>query len=341
MHLITKIQIKRRALCLLLAFTMLYPTATNLFARSINPPRTATVATTDDDNKARLTLEEETEARRIATLVAERLEATHDYATIVRDFYQPNFIERLREKERDAFPFFIVNDETLYAATTDDLKRYYVAQLNLINLMLRIDDFREARQERVVAAKSDGETSGDETEVIEQEIFTPEIIAVYKNDPFWGKAFDMDENSDAGIVNIYCGGDDSRLICTVPLLNSVSDMSKKVLPLLLDRYRTLRAEELAAAQIERAKTPNDTTTITPAPTLDVASTQTAPEEASAENEPEQEFEIQLRISDSEDRGYPPRTRIVCVTSEKHQLHLDFASDANGKLQLLPVVLYFD
>lgn len=339
MYQLMKIQIKRRALCLLLTLTMLSPTAPDIFARSINPTSAASVAATDDDDKDQLTLEEETEARRIASLVAERLEATHDYATIVRDFYQPNFIERLREKERDAFPFVIVNDETLYAATIDDLKRYYVAQLNVMNLMWRIDDFREARQERIVVAKSDGETSDDNSELTAQEILTPEIVAVYKNDPFWGKAFDTDEDGNAR--SIYCGDDDGKLICTVPLLNSVGDMSKKVLPLLLDRYKTLRAEELGAAQIERAKTPNDTTTITPAPTLDADSTQTASEEARAEDETEQEFEIQLRTSNSEYRGYPPHTRIVCVTSKKHSLHLDFAPDANGKLQLLPVVLYFD
>lgn len=332
MHRLTTPQINRRALCLLLTFTMLSPTAPDIFARSINPTRTASVAATDDDDEKQLTPEEEAEARRVATLFAARLAETEDYAVIVREFYQPDFVEHLRAKDRDSFPLYIVTDQIITTATTDDLESYYVAQMNMMNLSWRIYELLEARTKRLAAAaKDDGETPASDVEVNEQEIFTPEIVAVFKNDPFWGKEFNSNENGNAS--SNYCG--DDKIICTVPLLNSVSDMSKKVIPLLRDKYRTLRGEELIAAQTARAVIPDDAATLTTTPIQNPA------EEPSAESETEPEFEIELRVSDHEDRGCPPRTRIVCVTSKKHSLHLDFAADANGKLQLLPVVLYFD
>ncbi|MDT4965298.1 MAG: hypothetical protein QOJ64_35 [Acidobacteriota bacterium] len=95
-----------------------------------------------DDQEA--TPEEEREARELALRLAKRLRETEDFGPLISEFFDTEFVERIRGFARDQEPesdfFFFCGQEVILQASADDLRRAYLAYINFWNQAQRLGD---------------------------------------------------------------------------------------------------------------------------------------------------------------------------------------------------------
>lgn len=102
----------------------------------------------DDPSPARqeeekLTPEEEREALELVARFNERLRATNDFGQIVDELFVSNVGERLRRAPQDSLPLALLDKSLVGSASPDELKRYYIALMNLYQLFFSLDEVVE------------------------------------------------------------------------------------------------------------------------------------------------------------------------------------------------------
>lgn len=94
------------------------------------------------ETDAKLTPEEEREARDIAALFTKRWRETEDIGPLIDEFFVPDFADRLRHEPQMLY-FAELKPELLVPENRDDLRRHYVAMLNFVRLILRLNEVYE------------------------------------------------------------------------------------------------------------------------------------------------------------------------------------------------------
>lgn len=123
-----------------------------------------------------LTPAEECEARELAARFVERFRQTDDIAPLVEELFVKDFGERLRHDD-GSLPMHFVRREVARQASTEELRRFYVAEFNFFSLTLEYS-MLQAQQRRDAGLEDDNEDS------IEG-MFPPDVLACLKDDPIF------------------------------------------------------------------------------------------------------------------------------------------------------------
>jgi hypothetical protein len=163
----------RPAIAFLLIISILLASTGRARARRDDSPRQA------DDTQ--LTFDEELEARSIAEQFSKRFEESDDLLSIVDDLYVRDFGDRLR---RDPIERFTVPIDSELAAQVegDELRRYHIAWLKFTYLYVLL--LSGARHQSASHLNENAEPEEDDERGLRlDEVFSPRLIALFKDDP--------------------------------------------------------------------------------------------------------------------------------------------------------------
>lgn len=159
------------------------------------------------DAQERLTPEEEREAREVAEALFKRLEEGQDIAPLLDGMFVGDFAERLHASVSSAGSLYLLDRSVAAQATRDEVLRHHVSVSNLILLtsLYMMDAQLEARAEKRAAKANEQSKEGKAEEAAEADeaeetpskladIFPPDVLELFRNDPLIGH-FVIDEEA--------------------------------------------------------------------------------------------------------------------------------------------------
>jgi hypothetical protein len=307
-------------------------------------------ASSRDDERNKITPEEEREARELLEDFNQKFVGTNDIAPLIKDYFVPDFSSRLRQNA-ETFPFTIIDwkDEAT-PPDSEDLRRFYVATTNLLHDLFPLyaaaakkcaeEEDKEDGEEG--NAKGDGECDDSYDPKLEK-ILPPVAVEIVKTDPLlremWFESDEADTASNGtgalatpqagGSAQGECadncaasGGHEDRMVKNATELRHITKVFAEL-------GKVLR-EHLAAHPVSFEK--------------EVA------EEDEDEDKESKEAEFrrfdpkrvsvsrQARVLSKEFYGYPEGTRLICA--DVGGLHAELVR-ADGKLRILTVYLLME
>lgn len=297
-------------------------------ATAVHPSGVRASPRTDAEDEAKLTAEEEQEARDIAMRFGELLNDTNDFGLLIDELFAGDFSKHLRETPTHSLPWALLDKHLIAQASPSELRRYYVSAMNFYVLAFRL--YEAAGRQAKQAADE------DESERSFEEVVSPEVLKVLLSDPTFRELMESanEEESDEqakeddkrqpaksgnpaqieGAAAEADGNDGATekseigIIKSVEQLDGILTVLEKANVLMRQRLSSLLLTSPAPLAVDEAKHPMELPNFTPT-TLD-----------------EDQF------------GYPKDTPVIHVDATPFCLRL---IREKGQLKILSAIIYID
>jgi|GEM_PF-2486940 len=263
------------------------------------------------ESDARITPDEEREARELAARFVKRWEETEDLSPLIDEFFVQDFAERLHYEPQFLFFGEIKEDEKNILESSADLQRHYVAMTNLLRLLIRLQEIYEP-----LLKAEEGQADLDLNHLL-----PPGIWAVLRSNPTMRAVMseELGEESESQTEASGQNTDDKvnpRIIKNLEELRSMTATLEQAVTLLRAHLKTLpRTLSKSEAIVNRQ---NDT------------------QSSGSENEDPLMPRAHLLYEDL--YGYPKGTRVICINIMP--FHIDLVR-INDRLKVLSLYIQTD
>ncbi|MFL6210949.1 MAG: hypothetical protein ACJ74W_19025 [Pyrinomonadaceae bacterium] len=273
------------------------------------------------DEDLTTTAEEEREARALVEAFNKKLNATHDIAPLIKEYFVADFAARLPQ-HADTFPFILIEwKDKSTPPTPSDLQQFYVAATNflhtLVPIWLAADEQRPEQESEHEAAQLKDALPPAAVELMMHEPALRELVladdeSTPTTEATANKKDDCTENCATAAT------DEAGMIENAEQLHHLACVFEDLTKILRAH---LAAHPVAPAQQEQS-----------------ADTATKDDDSDRFDPDKVEVFKQARILTEEFYGYPAGTRLVCASAGL--LHVELVR-VDGQLRILTVYLLID
>ncbi|HEX8847006.1 MAG TPA: hypothetical protein VF791_20350 [Pyrinomonadaceae bacterium] len=286
-----------------------------------------------EETKATITPEEQREAQELIARFVRRYEETNDITPLLDEFFIEDFAARRAKYPKAWLPYAYICRETAQRASEGEWRRFYAAMINLWywgGRLYKAGGFADRQSE-----------SEEESKVKPEDVFTPEMLRLLKEDYIFMEMFGNDDEKrkakgyeECNTFGCACASEDepankssAAQASGVAPAEKIEDYGISVKTIARMNHLSAMLEQVSLMAREKMEK------------LEKQRSRLSIRNYSESEDEESEKEPSVTIVDKEFLGYPAGTRFIC--HHALWLHICMIRGADGRLRIVSLGVSFE